>query len=378
MQDTERELFSELRRKELWLKYKDFLPANYFSSPEARRMRAVFVRLHRDSTHEVLPLAWIKKAWGKNPELTDPLPQSVGSDYLLRTLLNSRTLQWQEWMAKEIEKGEELDLSPIRKDLLDYESKLGGAPSTNGAGPMLAWDIMRRKDWEKKPRTPTFLSREMDEYLGGGVGPGELCVLQAPPKNGKSSFLYTIAYRAAVEGLTSYIFSCENYEDQVGERLEQIHKASRRKVFPKNLYLDYRYTPCLADLEHLVRGLPRLDLLVVDYADNMRATRTEGPDFVWTIDELYDGIRHIAREKEAIAWTATQEKDPPQPWIRRSMRKLTYGSDKKIQKCDFFLGIKAHERDDTATLTVLGRRGRGKVGADFTVLFNQDTCEIRE
>lgn len=380
MHDAERELLSELRVRATWIKYRDMLPASYFGTPDSRRLRNILARLHRQGAREILPLTWIRKEFGKDPELGEPLPETASGEYVARTLMNARTLHWQEWVQDQLEEGGTLDLTPMRHDLLEYERQLDGSAASNGSAPLRALDVIRHKEWETRPRCPTFLHKGMDEYLGGGVGPGQLCVLQAPPKNGKSSILYLIAYRAAVRGMTAYIFSCENYEDQMGERLEQIHLAEtgRRRGFPKNLYMDYRFEPCLADLERAVNQLPRLDMLIIDYADNMRATRTDGPDFVWTIDELYDGIRHLSRGKDAVAWTATQEKDPPQPWIKRSSRKQTYGSDKKIQKSDFFLGIQAHPNDNTATLTVLGRRGRGKVGADFELYFDQDTCEVSE
>jgi hypothetical protein len=378
---TERELLSELTRRTTWLKYQEFLKEKYFKTPEARKLRRVLARLHKQGDKEVLPRIWIKKALGGDPKLEDPMPEKMSCDFVVRTLLNSRTLHWHERLQDMVESEVEIDLTPMRLDLVQYERDLNGMGEKNGAGPLRAFDVIQKKDWKKSPRTPTFLHAGLDEYLDGGVGPGQLCVLQAPPKNGKSSFLYTIAYRAAREGMYTYIFSCENYEDQVGERLEQIHKSNggTQRNFPKDrLMMDYRFSPCLSDLEHQLNQIPRLDMLVLDYADNMRATRTDGPDFVWTIDELYDGIRHLARERNAVAWTATQERDPVNPWVKKSTRKGTYGSDKKIQKCDFFLGVQAHPLDNTATLTVLGRRGRGKVGEDFECFFDQDTCELTE
>lgn len=380
MHDQERDLLTELRRRAVWSKYRGFLPKNYFGTLDAKKLHQVINRLHEKGDRDVLPLTWITREMGKKIHLDDPLPEEASNDYVARALANARMLHWQEWVASSIEQGGTIDLTPMRIDLLEFDRQLNGSISSNGSHPLRALDILKKRDWEKTPRTPTYLHKGLDKYLGGGVGPGQLCVLQAPAKTGKSSFLYTIAYRAAVAGLSTYLFSCENYEDQIGERLDQIHKSNKKlgRKFPENLWVDYRHNPCLADLEHLTSHLTKLDMLVVDYADNMRATRTDGPDFVWTIDELYDGIRHIARGRNAIAWTATQERDPPYPWMRKSMRKTTYGSDKKIHKCDFFLGVRAHEGEGTATLTVLGRRGRGKIGADFEVAFEQDTCEIYE
>jgi len=293
MHETERELLSECRLRETWLKYKDMLPATYFKTADARKLRGVIARLHQQGKQDILPESWLKKGLGKKTGLDQPLPEKESANYVARTLLNSRTLHWQGWLEDQVEEGGDLDLTPMRVDLVEYERSLNGQISSNGSAPMAMSDVIKKKNWKKIPRTPTFLHEGLDEYLGGGVGPGELCVLQAPPKTGKSSFLYTIGYRAARAKIPTFIFSCENFTDQVGERIEQIHKANggTAKNFPKNLWFDYKYQPCLADLERMVSQLPKVGMLVVDYVDNMRATRTDGPDFVWTIDELYDGIK---------------------------------------------------------------------------------------
>lgn len=375
----ERDLLSEMRDRRVWLKFKDHLHPSYFSSTEARQVCKVISRLHKSpERRDILPNTWIEKAMGKNPGLSEPMPLASAVEFVTRILLNARTLHWQERLQDLIEEGDEIDLSEMRRDFMDFERSLSHS-SENGTGPLRGVDVLKQKGWERTPRCPTFLHRELDDYLGGGVGKGELCLLQAPVKNGKSSFLYTIGYRAALKGMNTFIFSCENYLDQMGARLLQIHAAhGRRRGFPKNLWMEYRYQPTLAVLENLANQLDQIDMLIVDYADNMRASQSQGLDFVWTIEELYDGIRHLAHEKGAVAWTATQEKDPQHPWQKTSSRRNTYGSDKKMQKCDLFLGIQADPRTNTATIKVLGRRGQGKVGEVFEVLFDQDTAEMRE
>jgi hypothetical protein len=374
----EQEILAALRRKDVWSRFAEQLPPEFFPSQEARQVRRAMATLHQDNTRGVLPKSWIRRLAGQ--DIPEPLSARPCEELILRELLKSRLLQWQRWTSADLEEGEMPDLENVKRDIQELEQLTQVGVSENGYAPLLASDVVRRKVWEERGTIPTFLHRDLDDYLGGGTGRGQLCLLQAPAKHGKTTLLLTIAYRAAQRGLHTLFVSCENYLDQIAERLEQVHSVAKRtrgKQFPRHFHVDYRYGLTVRDLEGMICTLPKVDVVIIDYADNMRAQNVQGIDFVWTINELYDGMRDIANRHEAVVWTATQEKDPEHP-SQTSSRERTYGSDKKFQKCDLFLGCIAKPRTNSLSIKVLARRGRGKMGKVFQSVFDQDTAELKE
>jgi hypothetical protein len=69
---------------------------------------------------------------------------------------------------------------------------------------------------------PLGLAPELDAMLGGGIGSGELCVLLAPPKRGKTTYLCTIGARAAAKGRGVLHITLEMAEPRIRRRYESV------------------------------------------------------------------------------------------------------------------------------------------------------------
>ena len=379
-------LLSELRRREVWEKWGDLLPLEYFNTKEEKELRGALERIHQTGTSKpckVVPNAWLpKKLQPPQPSLELSL-QKVESEVITRG--TSSFLNQLERRLERLGPGELLDASdPVidgaQQWLQDVHSRNVLTPTNgNGHSPIISSkDLLREKEWEEKGTVPTYLHQGLDHYLGGGVGPGQLCVLQAAPKRGKTSLLLTIAYRAARAGKRTLFISCENFLDQLGERLHQLHQAARvgrRHRLPQFALL-YRNKITISEIQAYVRDTGPYDILIVDYADRMGSSKED--DWTWKTQDIYYGLRdETAKPYNLVCWTATQE-HVGASWQKSSSRQGTFGSQTKLQICDLHLGWNLQPRLNEGTFTVLGRRGRGKEGGEFKSFFNSDTAQLKD
>jgi len=174
----------------------------------------------------------------------------------------------------------------------------------------------------------TFI-RGVDQILRGGAGPGELHMIFAPTKRGKSILLNGNAYAGAMQGKKVTFISLEMSEKQILTRTHMRlsgmtddelsnHTAKWRRSFKRMLSrggdIYYKQFPTKGlTLEGLDRFIDKLwkierystDLLIVDYVDIMKGPydnddgwKSQGP--------LTEGIRKILIERNIPGWTATQ------------------------------------------------------------------------
>lgn len=76
------------------------------------------------------------------------------------------------------------------------------------------------KRLSKDFRVPIPLMDELDELIGGGVSPGEIAVVIAPPGGGKSMMLVKFAATALLSGKNVVYYTLELSEDVVGQRFD--------------------------------------------------------------------------------------------------------------------------------------------------------------
>ena len=384
MSPEEQTLLAELRRREVWERWGEFLPVQAFDSEDARDIRGAIDSLHRGNTKAVLPNTWITSARRVSHEqvkLDAPLPLSTSLEKVEDTVIvrgvTSHLDQLEQLIGHRRQQGERMTAADTHGacQWLESVSVQGNGQGNGHCSLLSAKELINGREWENKETFPTYLHAGLDEYLGGGIGRGELGVIQSPAKRGKTSFLLTLSYRAALDGKRVLYISCENYRGQIGERLSQIHGVGRSERLP-DFYFGYHYLVRIADIHHYVEEAMPLDLLVVDYEGKMGSSA--GDDWTWRTQELYTGLRDGTAGKYDLAcWTATQEHEPTD-WQRSSTRTGTFGSKTKIQLCDLFLGAFVRPKMNSVTWTVLGRRGQGREGGEFRSYFNPDTAELRD
>jgi len=206
------------------------------------------------------------------------------------------------------------------------------------------WDS--RKKWYLAPPDevqedviPTGLPH-LDYALGGGLRRGELGVVVAPPKKGKTTTLINFGFGALTSatpdavtdrtGFNVLHLSLEMHQDQIlrrfDDRLAGEHKIKLKRIKPKEYvaHLEKRMPLVLGDLyvksyptrsltPSGLRSLLTLlasqgftpDLLVVDYADIMKAERRMG-ETRHEAAGIYEDLRTIAGEFNVACWTGSQ------------------------------------------------------------------------
>lgn len=76
------------------------------------------------------------------------------------------------------------------------------------------------KRLSKDFRVPISLMKDLDELIGGGVSPGEIAVVIAPPGGGKSMVLVKFASTVLLAGKNVVYYTLELSEDVVGQRFD--------------------------------------------------------------------------------------------------------------------------------------------------------------
>ena len=257
-------------------------------------------------------------------------------------------------------------------------------------------DVARRM--KKNHRNPITALKGLDEKMGGGLAPGELGIVLAPPGGGKSMMLVRFAASALLAGKKVVYYSMELSEDVIGQRFdsclngihlnevwdfkekieETVYEIGENggeliiKDFPtgqatvNNLF---SHIETLANNEDIIP-----DIIMVDYADIMKPTIVYS-DKRHTLTGIYEELRGLAVELKIPVWTASQTN-------RTAMGKEEYGLDSigeslgKAATADVVLGIGRPDElkiDNIAKVGVLKNRN----GADgYYIDLYFDTSKI--
>lgn len=182
------------------------------------------------------------------------------------------------------------------------------------------------KRFERIHRSPVSTGWErIDDIVKGGLGKNELGVVIAPTGAGKSMVLVHLAAEALKKGKTVVYYTLELKDTVVGGRFD----SALTKV-PLNDLLDQQdlIMDMIKDVEgtliikeyptksasvQTIRGhVDRLikkgmkpDMILVDYADLLRPTRSTG-EKRHELEETYESLRALAQIYEMPVWTASQ------------------------------------------------------------------------
>tara|TARA_R100001086_G_scaffold192515_4_gene109745 strand:- start:2061 stop:3707 length:1647 start_codon:yes stop_codon:yes gene_type:complete len=325
---------------------RDVLDPDYFDS-DAHRLVAAAVLEHVDRFRDSLPsietLAQGCRdlAGDEDAEVIDAAIREIYEDEVHDTeAVEERVIRFGKRQAmvnaviagaSEIERGR-LD----RVESLVREAQLVGE-SVLDLGQDFRAEVESRVDRYLNPeievaeKIPTGV-RHLDYLLEGGLRRGELGVILAPPKRGKSTVLINFGFGAlaSLEGLTVVHYSCEmsasvvsrRYDDRLlGEMVRQrrsdpeafVAKLRQRvaMVHGQLFVRDYptrSATPATlrAHLTQLTaRGYPP-DVVIVDYGQILRATERRKGDFRHEQASIYEDLRAIAGEFGCVVWSAVQ------------------------------------------------------------------------
>ena len=185
-------------------------------------------------------------------------------------------------------------------------------------------DILRRFELISRNPITTGWPR-MDEICKGGLGSSELGVVVAPTGAGKSMVLVHLATRALLEGKTVVYYTLELKDTVVGQRFDccisdvplQDHRMRKEEILRKiedveGTLIIKEYPTKSASVQTLKNHIEKLrkrgiepDMVLVDYADLLRPTRSTG-EKRHELEETYEGLRGLAQTYEIPFWTASQ------------------------------------------------------------------------
>ena len=185
-------------------------------------------------------------------------------------------------------------------------------------------DLLKRFELISRNPITTGWSR-MDEICKGGLGKSELGVVIAPTGAGKSMVMVHLATQALLQGKTVVYYTLELKDTVVGQRFDccisdvplQDHRMRQKEIVDKVKDLDgtliiKEYPTKSASVQTITNHIEKLrkrgiepDMILVDYADLLRPTRSSG-EKRHELEETYEGLRGLAQTYEIPCWTASQ------------------------------------------------------------------------
>jgi replicative DNA helicase len=182
----------------------------------------------------------------------------------------------------------------------------------------------------KDTRIQTCLD-ELDNYMGGGLDYGELGIILGSSKRGKSMFLVNLGKAAVYWGkkVVHYTFELslkktakrydstfsgieyKKLDDDPVEIRDRVMNIMNEMVVNEALVIkSYPTRSCSVDM--IASHLDRLqakgfypDMLVVDYADIMKANRRIN-DSLREEASIYEDLRGLSMSRNLAVWTASQ------------------------------------------------------------------------
>lgn len=225
-----------------------------------------------------------------------------------------------------LDSGEELDLERV-KDKIN-EAIVVDSKNIDDSYDYFKDPLIRISDESVEQRVQTGICSELDSYMGGGLGPGELGFVLAPTGVGKTLMLINIGVGAMLQGVKVVHATLEisprktarRYDvrttkksfDEIREdpgvvtsRLVKLRKTGAGlhiKDYTASTVsvLDFR-----AYLERLKAKGFGFGLIIVDYADLMYHPGRY-KDKRHELTSISQGLRRIAAEFEVPLWTASQ------------------------------------------------------------------------
>lgn len=180
----------------------------------------------------------------------------------------------------------------------------------------------------KRKGTTTRLTTgisELDKLTQGGLDKGELGIVVAPPKSGKSTTLFNFGAVGVMAGSSVLHVTLEMRRSMVAMRYDsrfvgysmvelqkkpngfvKAMKKLRNSMNGRLHIVEYpTKTLTMSSLKSIASGIKGLGLIIVDYADLMRPPRYQ-KDRRLELIETYEQLRGVAGELQVPIWTASQ------------------------------------------------------------------------
>jgi replicative DNA helicase len=247
---------------------------------------------------------------------------------------------------------------------------------------------------------PTGLPKlDTKDILNGGVGRGELACIVAPTGVGKSHFLVAMGASAMRVGknVLHYTFELSEYNvglrydsnlcdmpsNEVQDRKEEVLKKYEDMDLGRLIIKEYPTgSASVITLRNHIEKLTlkgfKPSIIIIDYADIMRSTRTYD-SLRHELKLVYEELRNLAMELNVAVWTASQANREAANADIVGLENMSeaYG---KAMICDIVMSIsrKATEKSSNAGRLFVAKNRAGRDGLVFPLCINtaKSTFEI--
>jgi hypothetical protein len=212
-------------------------------------------------------------------------------------------------------------------------------------------------------KVPTNIA-QMDEILGGGLEKGELGILLAEPKKGKSIGLIHMGsaalqmrmghvahfalegtteqtifrYQSRLSGIPYNKIKSDDLTDEEQEKLDEVGEKfmSKLSLVPMNSHWSYTVLDIEAKLKELERAGKKPDMIVVDYGDLLKS-HEKFSELRHQQTAVFRHLKQIAMIYGIAVWTASQairpKDDPEKEYLLRA--KDISEAFEKVRVADF-------------------------------------------
>jgi len=251
---------------------------------------------------------------------------SYVNDQALSFCKSQRLKQGVEKVYELVKKSEEDGLSRD-DDILSLMSNVINAGSSRDIGHDYMRDIHERHKHRARNPVPTPW-KAINKYIGGGLAGGELSIVMAPTRVGKSHFLVSIGACALMNNYNVLHYTLELSEYYVALRydsnitqiaIDDLHKnfdtikdklSSIRERGGQLLIKEYpAKSPTTQTIRSHISKMSaqgfKPDIIIIDYLDLLNAThRYEQKRY--ELENIVEELRGIAQEFKVPVWTASQ------------------------------------------------------------------------
>lgn len=367
-------VLSVLRRRENYLRYKDHVKVDLFKSPELQLIYKTIKRFHDSNDIPILSIRDLRMLLERKipaDEVTDLLPvlrkikeANTKDDAIVRdSIVKFAQGQLIRETVSNILYALEHDIESI--DLEELRGNIDEAISLGSTTVERDYEYFhdheeRLEDARGPLFFPTRISKDLDNYLGGGLCPGELGTILAPPGVGKTLALanigtgalrlgkrvlhFTLEIKARVVSRRYDLCLCKRTFEELREDPGTLETELERvkKLGAKLTVKDYTYQRLtLGELEALLKryqsGPQPFDMVIIDYAALIKPPKGY-KDKRNEIANIYLELRNLAGAFNIPIWTASQAN-------RRAIGKRVVGLEDIAESIDianisdFVLGL---------------------------------------
>lgn len=242
----------------------------------------------------------------------------------------------------------------------------------------------RQEERKDNKRTQDAIStgfETMDRVLHGGLSEGELGLIIAPPKAGKSTLLVHLGATAVRDGRRVLHIVLEGSRRMIADRYESAindinYESVREGTIPNTAEVAAKYRSMQGrlvlraftdrwdvtakDIGHVLEELDRYnnwkpELIVIDYGDLMKGRGNYGTDYAQQRD-VYRDLMTLAKQGYAV-WTASQSRRPDENQEGPITSRQVSDSYEKVRVASFICSINRTPEE--------AQKGEGSIWAEM-------------